>query len=57
MLMAKMMRMDPDILLMILTLCGVSLCRILAAIITFKISARMFTPKQTPNNTILSERV
>ena len=57
MLMANMMRMVPDILLMMLILYGVSWCLIFAAINTFKTSAMMFTPKHAPNKTILSERV
>ena len=57
MLTAKAMSMDPEILLMILILYGLSLCLILAAINTFITSATMLMPKQTPNKTILSKTV
>lgn len=44
----------PDILLMILMLCGVRLWRTFAAKTTFKISARILTPKHTLKITNLS---
>ena len=47
----------PEILLIILMLCGVRLCRTFAASSTLKISAKIFTPKHTLKITILSATV
>lgn len=57
MLTAKAMSMDPEILLMILILCGLSLCLILAAISTLITSATILMPKHMLNSTILSATV